>query len=311
MEFGVHLPQIGFDDRTWSLDGLIDYARTAERLGFDYLCANDHLLFSRPWLDGPTALAALVSHTSLALATTIALPVVRGPVALAKTLGAVDRLSDGRLVVGVGPGSSERDYDAVGVPFDERWARFDESIRTLRALWSPEEAFDGTFYSTEGVDLSPPPAQDGGPPIWVASWGSTTGLKRIARLGDGWLASGYNTTPGRFGDGWQLLRDELVAVGRDPGGFPNGIATMFIYATDDEAAASRVIEDRLAPTLGREPADLADRLLVGSPETCAERLAAYEAAGVQRTFLWPVDDERSQLQTFRDRVAPAVDGLAG
>ena len=101
MEFGVHLPQIAMDGSTFTHHRLIEYVETAEQLGYQYLCANDHLVFSRPWLDGPTALASLLSHTTLPLATTISLPVVRGPVRLAKTLSAIDLLSDGRLTVGV------------------------------------------------------------------------------------------------------------------------------------------------------------------------------------------------------------------
>jgi alkanesulfonate monooxygenase SsuD/methylene tetrahydromethanopterin reductase-like flavin-dependent oxidoreductase (luciferase family) len=74
------------------LEHLISYAETADRLGFTALAVNDHMVFSVPWLDGPTALAAMLSHSgSMTLATTVALPVVRGPVQLAKALGAVDR----------------------------------------------------------------------------------------------------------------------------------------------------------------------------------------------------------------------------
>jgi len=131
----------------------------------------------------------------MTLATTVALPVVRGPVALAKNLAAIDLLSGGRLVVGVGPGSSARDYAAVGVPFEERWKRLDEAVQALRVLWGGEgPPYRGEFYSTEGVSLEPHPAQRSGPPIWIGSWGSEAGLRRVARLGDGWLASAYNTT---------------------------------------------------------------------------------------------------------------------
>lgn len=116
MEYGVHLPLIGFDQRPFSLDKLLEYTGLAHRLGFRAIAANDHLVFSRPWLDGPTALAAVVSRSqNMDLVTTVALPVVRGPAPLAKTLAAIDILSGGRLVVGVGPGSSDRDYSAVGV----------------------------------------------------------------------------------------------------------------------------------------------------------------------------------------------------
>lgn len=307
MEYGVHLPQIAMDDPAWTLPGLVEYAETVERLGFTTLCVNDHLLFSRPWLDGPTALAALLSHTELGLATTISLPVVRGPVALAKTLGTIDLLSGGRLVVGVGPGSSERDYDAVGVPFEERWPRFDESIRALRALWGRGETFDGEFYSTEGVTLEPPPVQRSGPPIWIGSWGSTVGLRRTARLGDGWLASGYNATPERFETARRRLDEALREAGRDPARFPDGMATTFFHVTDDEAEAERIVRDRLAPTLGRPADELAERLPIGTADSCAETLAAYESAGLQRAFLWPVEDELEQLRRFRELVVPAVE----
>jgi hypothetical protein len=155
------------------------------------------MVFSVPWLDGPTALSAVLSHSGeLTLATTVSLPVIRGPVPLAKTFAAIDRLSDGRLVVAVGPGSSQQDYDSVGIDFSERWARLDESIEVLRVLWrSDAKPFVGRFYSTEGISLDPHPAQEKGPQIWVGSWGSDAGLQRTARLGDGWLASAYNTTP--------------------------------------------------------------------------------------------------------------------
>src|SRR5690606_36600749 len=105
MDFGVHLPLIGFDERLVTLNWLAAYVQTAEQLGFQAVAANDHLVFSRPWLDGPTALAATLAWTgSMTLMTTVALPVVRGTVALAETLAAVDLLSGGRLVAGVGPG---------------------------------------------------------------------------------------------------------------------------------------------------------------------------------------------------------------
>src|SRR6476469_1711084 len=129
MELGAHLPLIGFDGGSPTLDELRAYARTANEAGFTFLCANDHLLFSRPWLDGPTALAAVLGDAGdMKIATTLMLPVIRGPVATAKTLAALDRLSDGRLVAGAGPGSSPRDYEVAGIPFEERWPRFDESL---------------------------------------------------------------------------------------------------------------------------------------------------------------------------------------
>lgn len=308
MDYGAHLPLIDLDRQPWTLHRLLEYAQTADSMGFQALSANDHLVYGRPWLDGPTALAAVLGRTGrMALATTVALPVVRGPVALAKNLAAIDLLSGGRLVVGVGPGSSARDYAAVGVPFEERWKRLDEAVQALRALWLGEGTpFKGEFYSTEGVTLEPRPAQRSGPPIWIGSWGSEAGLRRVARLGDGWLASAYNTTPVAFAADWRRLADQLEVLGKDPNRFPNAIATMFFCVTEDSATSERIVRDVLTPTLKRPEEELRERLLVGPAEDCAQKLAAYRAAGAQRIFLWPVEDELRQLATFQERVAPLV-----
>jgi alkanesulfonate monooxygenase SsuD/methylene tetrahydromethanopterin reductase-like flavin-dependent oxidoreductase (luciferase family) len=87
------------------------------------------------------ALAATIDAAAdMTIATTVSLPVVRGPVQTAKTLAALDVLSGGRLLAGVGPGSSPRDYAAAGVVFQERWGRFDEAIRVLRSLLGGDES---------------------------------------------------------------------------------------------------------------------------------------------------------------------------
>jgi alkanesulfonate monooxygenase SsuD/methylene tetrahydromethanopterin reductase-like flavin-dependent oxidoreductase (luciferase family) len=306
MEYGAHLPLIDLGTRA-SLPGLKAYARAAAALGYRYLCANDHLLFSRPWLDGPTALATVIEESNdLRLATTIALPVVRGPVQLAKTLAAIDVLSDGRLVAGAGPGSSARDYEAVGLPFDDRWRRFDEALQALRALLEGRD-FEGERYSTRGITLEPPPVQQPGPPIWVASWGSAPGIRRVARFGDGWLASAYNTTPDRVREGLDRLGEALRVEGKQADSFPNAIATTWLYVTEDRNSAERMLTDVLAPMLNR-PVDALRSLSlpIGPAEVCAERLAAFASAGAQRLFLWPLRDELRQLELFRERVAPLI-----
>src|SRR6476619_6080048 len=104
MEFGVHLPLISFTGEQRSLDDLLAFTDAARDLGYTHLCTNDHLVFARPWLDGPTALAAVLPRSgTMQLATTVVVPALRGPVATAKLLAALDVLSDGRLIVGVGP----------------------------------------------------------------------------------------------------------------------------------------------------------------------------------------------------------------
>ena len=301
VEFGAHLPLIDFD-RPHGLADLSAYARAAAGLGFSYLCANDHLAFRRPWLDGPTVLAAVAGAAgSMTLATTVALPVLRGPVALAKALATLDVLSGGRLVAGVGPGSSAADYAAAGLDMAERWRRFDEAVPALRSLLhAGAPAVGGEFYTTTGVAIEPRPVQRPGPPIWVASWGSPAGLRRVARLGDGWLASAYNTTPERFGAA-------LAALAAAGGPAEAALATTWLHVSDDRAATERVLAEVLAPALGRPPAALAELPLpIGSAEVCAERLAAYVAAGARRIFLWPLGDELVQLERFQARVAPLL-----
>ena len=308
MDYGVHLPLIALTEQQWSLRGLLEYTEITQRLGFRALSINDHLLFPRPWLDGPTALAAVLARTGqMSLTTTVALPVVRGPVALAKTLAAIDLLSGGRLVVGVGPGSSARDYAAVGIPFEERWKRLDEAVQAMRAFWLGEgSSFKREFYSTEGIVLEPYPARQPGPPIWIGSWGSEAGLRRVARLGEGWLASAYNTTPEAFAAARRRLAELLPAVGKDPNRFPSAIATMFFYVTEERATSERIIREVLSPMLNHPEDELRERLLVGPAEECAQKLAAYRAAGANRIFLWPVEDELRQLTSFQERVAPLV-----
>ena len=211
--------------------------------------------------------------------------------------------------MGVGPGSSARDYAAVGVPFEERWKRLDEAVQAMRAIWRRDcgKAFNGRFYSTEGVQLEPYPYQQPGPPIWLGSWGSEAGLRRVARLGDGWLASAYNTTPEKFSTAWAWLKNQLVRAGKEPDRFPNALATMFFYVTEDRSKAERIVHGIVAPTLNRPEEELKERLLVGPAGECAEKLAAYQAVGLQRVLLWPVTDEVRQLEILKEQVVERME----
>ena len=308
MEFGAHLPLMDFGGHSFTLDHLLRYARTADQLGFDMLCANDHLVFPVPWLDGPTALATVIEASGqMTLATTVTLVAVRGPVPVAKALAAIDRLSGGRLLVAAGPGSSPGDYHSVGMEFGQRWERLDEAVHTLRALWGQDrKPFTGRFYSTDGVDLRPRPAQTAGPPIWIGSWGSEAGLRRVARAGDGWLASAYNTTPALFAEALTRLNGHLAGHGKDPETFPNALATMWFYITENRSEADHIFRHRVLPAINRPENLLRERLPIGPAAAFAELLAAFEAAGLQRVLLWPVADEARQLELFCDKVASTV-----
>ena len=295
MELGVHLPLMPFGEEPLSLQRLQATVDTARECGFTAVSANDHFVFQTPWLDGLTALASVVERSGqMALATTISLAVLRGPVALAKALAAIDILSEGRLVAGVGPGSSERDYRMVGIPFEERWPRFDEAIAQLRALLAADS------------ELQPGPWRSDGVPLWIGSWGSRAGLARVARAGDGWLASAYNTTPERFAAARTTLAQALADRGRDPSGFPNALATMWTWVSDDRAEGDRVLADVLAPILGRDPDELRAQVCVGPAEHCAELLTRYADAGCERVYLWPLGDEPRQLELIATEIAPRL-----
>ena len=264
-----------FGDEGLSLARLSRAVDAARECGLAAVSANDHFLFGTPWLDGPTALAAVVERSgSMELATTVALVSLRGPVQLAKAIAAIDVLSEGRVVAGVGPGSSERDYEATAVPYDDRWGRFEGSVKRLRELLGPDSP------------LSPAPARAGGVPIWLGSWGSRAGMRRVGRLGDGWFASAYNTTPEAFA----TARESL------PAGFPNALVTMWTWITTSAQDADRVLREVLGPLLRRDPDTLRGQLCVGSPQQCAELLSRYVEAGCERVHLWPLGDEPRQIE---------------
>ena len=308
MDAGVHLPLIDFDGEGLSYRRLAETVDAARECGLAAISANDHFLFSAPWLDGLTALAAVVERSGgMKLVTTAALATLRGPVPLAKSLSALDILSGGRMIAGVGPGSSRADYEAVKVPFEERWQRFDEAVRLLKALLQPGAAVDsGTCYATLAAGLSPSPQQRRGVPLWIGSWGSPAGLRRVARLGDGWLASAYNTTPEAFAAAMTLLDGELEIAGKPTGDFPHALVTMWAWITDKHADAERVLSDVVGPLVKKDPAELRGRICVGPAEECAELLSRYARAGCHRVHFWPVGAERRQIELIAGDVMPRV-----
>lgn len=308
MKIGVHLPLMEFRGEGQSRARVMDAVDAARECGLDAISANDHFVFSTPWLDGLTALAAVIERSgAMTLATTISLAALRGPVALAKTFAAIDILSEGRLIAGVGPGSSAHDYAALGTDFDQRWPRFEESVVVLRALLKGDAPPSTTYFAVPEAELAPRPDRAEGVPLWIGSWGSDAGLRRVARLADGWLASAYNTTPDGFAAAKGLLERMLGERGRDPSGFPNALVTMWTWVTEDRDQADRTFEELLGPMLRRGPDELRGQLCVGSAEHCAELLSRYARAGCEWVQLWPLGEERRQIELFAERVIPLIE----
>jgi alkanesulfonate monooxygenase SsuD/methylene tetrahydromethanopterin reductase-like flavin-dependent oxidoreductase (luciferase family) len=309
MDAGVHLPLIDFGGEGFSYRRLAGTVDAARGCGFAAISANDHFVFPAPWLDGPTALAAVAGRSGgMKLVTTLALAPLRGPVPLAKALSALDILSGGQVIAGLGPGSSEADYQSVGMPFEQRWQRFDEAVELLKALLGPGTAAGGAYYPAPAAGLSPPPRQRGGIPLWIGSWGSPAGLRRVARLGDGWLASAYNTTPEAFAAARKLLGEELSRQHRSSGDFPHALVTMWTWVTDKRSEAERVLTEIVGPLVRRDPAELRGRICVGPADECAELLSRYARAGCERVHFWPVGDERRQVELIAGEVMPRVSG---
>jgi alkanesulfonate monooxygenase SsuD/methylene tetrahydromethanopterin reductase-like flavin-dependent oxidoreductase (luciferase family) len=224
---------------------------------------------------------------------------------LAKALAALDVLSDGRVIAGVGPGSSRADYEAVGVPFEQRWQRFDEALELIKAMLQPATAGSGASDGAPAQSLLPP-RQSRGIPVWIGSWGSRPGMRRVARAGDGWLASAYNTTPEAFTAAMEVLGGELESQQRPSGDFPNALVTMWAWITGSRAEADRVLSEIIAPLVKRDPAELSGRICVGSAGECAELLSRYARAGCQRVHFWPAGDERRQIELIAGEVMPQV-----
>lgn len=202
MKFGVHLPHIG---PAADPAAIRDFAQMAEGAGFDSVWVSDHIVVPRdidsrypysptgdfvappdwPWVDALSTLAFVAGVTErVELGTTVLIVPMRNPVATAKALAAIEHLSRGRLIVGVGAGWMAEEFAALDAPFEHRGARLDEYVALMRGLWTSDDpTFEGRFYRLGNVGFAPKPLRP--PPIWVGGH-TDAALRRTARIGDGW-----------------------------------------------------------------------------------------------------------------------------
>ncbi len=194
MQYGVCLPTFPFGAPP-TADGIAEAAQAAEQLGYDSVWASDHLL---PPADRArygtlfeclTTLAFVAGRTRrVRLGTSVLVLPLRHAVEVARQVATLDALSGGRVILGVGAGWIPGEFEALGADFRLRGRHLDEAIRVLRVLWThPRPAFHGEFYRFANVLFGPPPAQAGGPPVWVGGY-TDAALRRAARLGDAWHA---------------------------------------------------------------------------------------------------------------------------
>ena len=302
---------MGFSDNGSTNDRIISLAQHAEALGYDSLSVNDHIVFHTSWLDALTTLSAVASSTTrILIGTSILNIVVRNPVVCAKALAAIDILSSGRLFAGVGPGSHRGDYDACGMDFSERWPRFSEALQIFVMLLSSNNTsksidYKGKYYALRDIILLPKPVQKPHPPIYVGSWGSEVGLKRLAKYSNGWMASAYNITPTKFKEKWNFLLAYRKSLGKDEEEelFDNSVMSMFGYIDDDKDRVRKVVREILAPALRRPAEDLEQMLLFGSLDKCLRKVRNFVDAGVNRIHFWPVLNYEDQIRIFKNGIS--------
>jgi probable F420-dependent oxidoreductase len=197
MQVAVQLPthHIEHFEELASATAITDLAAGAEDAGFDAVFVTEHPFPGDRWLGsgGHHALDAFVALSFAAAATTrirlltyLAIPAYRNPFLLAKSVSTLDVLSGGRVVLGVGAGYLEDEFAALGVDFAERNELTDESIAAMRAAWTGESVtMRGMHFDAVGNTMLPPPAQPGGPPIWIGG-NSRRAMRRAVELADGW-----------------------------------------------------------------------------------------------------------------------------
>jgi probable F420-dependent oxidoreductase len=271
----------------------------AEDAGFSSVWVPDSpLVYGLP--DPLVALTAIAAATRrVTLGTAMLLGALRQPVLLAHSIATLDRLSGGRLVIGLGAGfaapETERQFAAAGVPFRGRTGRLEETVTVLRALWSGKPvSHAGRHFTFDDVTIGPAPHTPGGPPIWLAGAGATA-EQRVGRLADGWLP--YLPTATAYAEGWQRVRDAAGPTPPTPG----------LYMTVALDSSVERATTRLRETVERwygYPFDVVSGLqatFAGTPDGLRERLAPYLAAGVEHVVLRAADDDAER----------GLDALAG
>lgn len=305
---------MGFNSNQPTKEQIISLAQYAETLGYDSLSINDHIVFHTSWLDAISTLSAVAASTThILVGTSILNIVVRNPVVCAKALAAIDILSSGRLFAGVGPGSYRGDYEACGIDFNERWSRFSEALQMVVMMLTSSDnnnvnrmlfSYKGRYYTLKDALLTPKPVQKPHPPIYVGSWGSDVGLKRLAKYSNGWMASAYNITPAKFKEKWNFLLAYRKSLGKEEDElFDNSVVSMFGYIHDDKDKVHKVVREILAPALRRPAEDLEQMLLFGSIDECLRKVRNLVDAGVKRVHFWPVLDYEDQIRIFKNGIS--------
>jgi alkanesulfonate monooxygenase SsuD/methylene tetrahydromethanopterin reductase-like flavin-dependent oxidoreductase (luciferase family) len=274
------------------VDEMVVEAQQAETYGFDSFFVTEHHQEPSGYLPSPLPLlAALAARTStIRLGTGIAVLPLYHPVRMAEDCAVIDIISNVRLILGVGMGYQDVDFAAYGLRVSERVSLFEEGVEIIKRAWTEEKlSFVGKRYTLTNISVTPKPVQKPRPPIWVAAVGDEA-MKRAGRVGDALLADSFQL-PARLKPRVDLYRQTAASRGNRAQVvlFREG----FVARTRDEAV--REYEAALLSThryywrhgsyypdiKKEEDLDLKriglDRLILGSPKDCAERVRAWNA----------------------------------
>jgi probable F420-dependent oxidoreductase len=273
MRVGVVMP-MGEDDATGntpSYTAIRALARQAEETGFDSIWIYDHLLFRFPeqptggiW-EAWTLLTALAEATERVDLGTIVLCVpFRNPAVLAKMADTLEEISGGRLILGLGAGWHQPEFDAFGIPFDHKVDRFEEALQIITPLLREGKVdFNGTYYSAPNCELRPRGPRPGGPEIMVAAFKPRM-LKLTARYADSWNTA-WLGLPTKLPERRAPLEAACAEEGRDPSTLPVTVGVSVQYAPPGQP-----LETTPDP----------DKVLFGTAEDVAAGLRAYADQGV-------------------------------
>lgn len=288
---------------------LIAYAIKAEQLGFDSLWVWDHIFLGVdppfPVLDPLTLLAAVAARTtSIKLGTGVLVLPLRNPVVLAKELSSLDLISGGRLLLGLASGWYRREFDAVGVPFDQRGRIMDRNLELLRRLWT-ETQVEGEYppHRLRGSNMSPKPSR---PPVMLIGGYVDRVLKRAALTG-GWLT--YFYTPEGFARSWAKVCAFAEAADKDPAGLLNANQLPICVGPSREAVEALMME-----WLGQEwdyaawSDSTKEAAIFGTVDECVAQLRAQLAVGVQKLIFIPYRYQTEQVEIVAGEIIPRLRG---
>lgn len=284
-------------------------ARRAEELGYDFLGCGEHVFFHSPTPNAFVALAAAAGVTTrlrLLSALTV-LPLY--PAALATKMAAtLDRVSGGRLDLGVGVGGEyPAEFEACGVPVTERGRRTDEALEVLTRLFAGERVtHQGRHVTVSDQVLDPLPLQRPRPPIWIGGRKEAS-MRRAGRFGDVWVP--YMYTPEQLAAGLGTVAEAAAEHGRSG---VQGAAFCWAGVGRDGIAARREAVATLGGVYNQDFSSVADRYVpAGTPEQVTARLREYAEAGARSIVLVPAcrdADRAAMVELFAAEVLPAMRG---